>query len=184
MIDALGGDPHVFVRISTFDNSNTKTGNGTLIQQTFQGNELNETLQILNPRVIEYASLANEIEEMRLNYPGERHEAFRLNDRRRYSMYFQRCMTYKMVLAYDKEHNIRFDWVIMARLDAMWLAPIFPINFYANDRAWLTEQGFTPINDQFMMIPRQYSDYMFDLETKVQEGVYCIGGVRISYILH
>jgi hypothetical protein len=35
-------------------------------------------------------------------------------------------------------------------------------------------------NDQFMLIPRQFSDYLFDLNTKVDRNVYCLGGPDVE----
>ncbi len=140
LLDALHHESYVFVRVSTVDNDNVHTAEGVYIPTVLKENELNETLKILNPRVVEYISLKDETSDMQSNYPGERHTVFRIHDRRRYSMYYHRCMTYKMVTAYEKEHRIKFDWVIMARLDTMWLEPLLPISFYRNDRVWLTEQ--------------------------------------------
>lgn len=153
LIDALGGgwcyhsfniyflDPHVFVRISSEDNANTKTGKGVKWNPNYNNNEINETLKILNPKVVQYFSFDNQIEEMKTNYPGWNHTVFRENDQRRffhishisnnknkrYSMFFHRCMAYKLALRYEQQHGIRFDWVVLVRLDAAWLEPVLPI---------------------------------------------------------
>ena len=96
-------------------------------------------------------------------------------------MYYHRCMAYKAVLKYEQEHNMKFDWVVLVRLDAQWLDPVLPIESYASDRVWLTETGYVLLNDQFMLIPRQFSDYLYDLDTKVeQKGVYCLGGPDVE----
>ena len=42
-----------------------------------------------------------------------------------------------------------------------------PVTSFSSDRLWVTETGFVLFNDQFMLIPRQFSDYMYDLDTKV-----------------
>lgn len=182
-IDAFGGDPYVFVRISTEDNLNTKTGTGKIWTPKYQQNDIEEALKILHPRKVQYFSLQNQIEEMKRYYPGEAHEVFRNNDLRRYSMFFQRCMGYKLVQAYEREHHMTFDWVVLIRLDAGWSGPVLPIESYSKDRVWLTETGYVAYNDQFMLIPRQYSDYLFDLNTKVDRRVYCLGGpdVEVSW---
>eukprot|EP01034_Spumella_vulgaris_P025288 gene25288-31726_t len=49
---------------------------------------------------------------------------------------------------------MKFDWVVLARLDAQWLDPLPHISSYNNDRVWLTETGYQMLNDQFMLIPR------------------------------
>ena len=130
LIDALGGDPYVFVRISTEDNANTKTGKGVLWSPSYGGNEINETLKILNPKVVQYFSFNSQIDEMKSNYPGWNHTVFRVNDQRRYSMFYHRCMAYKLATRYEIDHGIRFDWVVLVRLDAAWLEPVLPIEVY------------------------------------------------------
>jgi hypothetical protein len=180
LIDAFGGDPYAFVRIAIDDNKNIKTGHGTMWTPTYKDNEINETLKILNPRVVQYFSFSNQLEEMELNYPGLEHAVYRQNDRRRYSMFFHRCMAYKLMLQYEKENDIRFDWVVLVRLDALWLEPVLPISVFNEDRVWITETGFDLFNDQFMLIPRQFSDYLYDLNTKVTKDVYCLGGPDVE----
>jgi hypothetical protein len=179
-LDAFGGEPYTFVRISTEDNQNVRTGTGKVFSPKYNEQEINETLKLLNPRVVEYFTLAHEEEDMKKHYPGTAHRVFRENDRRRYSMFFHRCMGYKLVLNYERAKNIKFDWVVLIRLDTAWSGPVHPIDEYSNDRVWLTETGFVPFNDQFMLIPRAYSDYLFDLNTKVQKKVYCIGGPDVE----
>jgi len=179
-IDALGGEAYTFIRVSTEDNRNTKTGKGVVWTPKYTEDNILETLKILNPRKLEYFSLSTQEEEMKKNFPSEIHTVFRENDLRRYSMYYHRCMGYRLAMDYEQEHHIRFDWVALIRLDAAWLEPIFPIEYYANDRVWLTETGYVAFNDQFMLIPRQYSDYIYDLNTKVNESVYCLGGPDVE----
>ena len=50
--------------------------------------------------------------------------------------------------------------------DAAWLEPVMPVTSFASDRVWVTETGYVLFNDQFMLIPRQFSDYLYDLNTK------------------
>lgn len=95
-------------------------------------------------------------------------------------MFYHRCMAFQMVLDYEKENNMRFDWVALTRLDAAWLEPIVPIEMFSKDRVWLTETGYVPFNDQFMLIPRQYADYLYNLDTKVDPAVYCLGGPDVE----
>jgi hypothetical protein len=180
LIDALGGEAYTFIRTSTEDNANVKTGKGAIWKPKYDDGKLNSTLQILNPRKIEYFQLSTQLEEMRKLFPSMAHRVFQENDQRRYSMFFHRCMAYRMVLEYEKNHNIRFDWVALTRLDAAWLEPVLPIELFTNDRVWLTETGYVPFNDQFMLIPRQYADYLYDLDTKVDPFVYCLGGPDVE----
>lgn len=180
VIDAFGGEPYVFVRISEEDNQNVKTGNGIVWKPKYGNVEVNETLKILNPRKVQYFSLSTQQEEMKKHFPQMIHRVFRENDQRRYSMFYHRCMGYRLALEYEREHGIRFDWVALIRLDAAWLDPVLPIQYYANDRVWLTETGYVAFNDQFMLIPRQFSDYLYDLNTKVTKEVYCLGGPDVE----
>jgi len=98
LIDALGEDPYVFVRVSLEDNKNVKTGDGIIHAPKYDYKAINESLKVLNPVVIEYYKLSTQIEEMQRYYPGEAHKVFRENDNRRYSMFFQRCRAYRLRL--------------------------------------------------------------------------------------
>ena len=175
LIDALGGDSSSFVRLSVEDNINTKTGKGKLSKPSYKQNEVEETLKVLSPKKIEYFSFATQEDEMQRSYQGDLHTLYRENDLRRYSMFYHRSMSYKLMLAYEQEHNVTFDWVVLTRLDAAWLEPVLHITAYNSDRVWLTETGIDLFNDQFMLIPRRYSDHIYDLNTKVEKGVYCLG---------
>ena len=180
LIDALGGESFVFVRISEEDNKNIHTGVGERFIPTYEVGEVEKTLRVLNPKVVQRFSFSSQEEEMIARFPSVVHKLYRENDRRRYSMFFHRSMAYEMAMKYETVHNIRFDWVTLIRLDAAWLEPVLPIQMYQNDRVWLTETGFTPFNDQFMLIPRQFSDQLFDLDTKMQRNVYCLGGPDVE----
>ena len=180
VIDAFGGEAYTFIRVSEEDNDNVRTGKGVIYTPQYEAAEVEEALKILNPRKIVHFNLSTQLEEMRKYHSGIRHRVFQENDLRRYSMYFHRSMGYRMAREYEAEHGIRFDWVALIRLDAAWLEPVAPIQYYANDRVWLTETGYTAFNDQFMLIPRQYSDYIYNLDTKVQKGVYCLGGPDVE----
>jgi len=139
LIDALGGDPYVFIRLSYEDNKNVKTGDGIIMKPGYNELEINEALRLLNPVVVESYLLSTQIEEMKRHHPQPIHTVFRENDNRRYSMFYHRCRAYKLMLKYEVEHNIKFDWVMLVRLDAAWISSLLPIEAYANDRVWMTE---------------------------------------------
>ena len=67
-------------------------------------------------QVVEYFSFKDQLQEMQRNYPSWNHTVFRVNDQRRYSMFYHRCMSYRLMLRYEKEHNTSFDWVVLVRL--------------------------------------------------------------------
>ena len=180
LIDALGGDPHVFVRMSMEDNVNVKTGLGVLKNLDYDENDVNNLLKVLNPKKVEFFSFSNQSIDMQRLHPETIHTVFRENDLRRYSMFFHRCQAYKLALEYEQENDMKFDWVVLVRVDAAWLEPILPIDAYQNDRVWVTETGYEVFNDQFMLIPRQFSDYLYDFNTKVNKNVYCLGGPDVE----
>lgn len=180
LIDALGGDPHVFVRLSLEDNVNVKTGLGVLKNLDYDQQEVMSVLKVLDPKRVDFFSFSNQSQEMQALYPEPIHRVFRENDLRRYSMFFHRCMAYRMVTDYEHANNMKFDWVVLVRLDAAWLEPVLPIGAYYSDRVWVTETGYDVFNDQFMLIPRQFSDYLYDLNTKVHKDVYCLGGPDVE----
>jgi hypothetical protein len=182
-IDAFGGDPTVFVRISLEDNANTRTGDGKIFKPKYANDpktDIEETLKILNPSIIEWFTLENQESEMKKHFPSFDHQIFRTFDQRRYSMFYHRSMGYRLVLKYESEHNMKFDWVVLIRLDTGWTGPVYPITSYTPDRVWLTETGYVAYNDQFMLVPRRFSDYMFDLNTKITKDVYCLGGPDVE----
>eukprot|EP01034_Spumella_vulgaris_P024125 gene24125-30435_t len=47
-----------------------------------------------------------------------------------------------MATKYEIQHNIKFDWVVLVRLDAAWVEPVMPIETFSTDRVWATETGF------------------------------------------
>ncbi len=153
------------------DNVNVKTGLGVLKTLDYGESDVNSLLKLLNPKKVEFFSFSKQIEDMQRLHPEDIHTAFRENDLRRYSMFFHRCQAYKLALEYEKENNMRFDWVVLVRVDAAWLEPILPIDAYMNDRVWVTETGYDVFNDQFMLIPRQFSDYLYHCNTKVNKNV-------------
>jgi hypothetical protein len=180
LIDALGGNPHVFIRLSLEDNVNVKTGHGVLEKLDYGEVDVMRIVSILNPRKVDFFSFSNQTIDMERDFPSPIHTVFRENDQRRYSMFYHRCKAYQMVLEYEQQHRMKFDWVVLVRLDAAWVEPILPIQAYDSDRVWITETGYELFNDQFMLIPRQFSDYLYDLDTKVRQGVYCLGGPDVE----
>ena len=79
--------------MSTEDNLNTKTGTGKLWAPTYNDQELNETLKVLNPTEVEYFTLSEQLIEMRRHFPSIDHEVFRMNDRRRLESLFKSLLS-------------------------------------------------------------------------------------------
>ena len=65
-------------------------------------------------------------------FPSLRHRIFTLLDSRRYSMYFNRYKAFMQVPAYEHQHGIQFNWVVHARLDAVWTEPVLPVHFWSS----------------------------------------------------
>ena len=65
LIDALGGDPYTFIRLSAEDNTNTHSGKGVLWKPSYKPNEVEETLKILAPKTVQYFTFADQEEEMK-----------------------------------------------------------------------------------------------------------------------
>lgn len=127
LIDSLKGNPYVFIRMSKEDNLNTKTGDGKIEKIQYNESEIISSLHLLNPVEIEYYSLSDELLEMEQKYENTDHKVIRKWDRRRYSMYYHRSQSYQMLLRYERKYRMKFDWVVLVRLDAAWLDPVYPI---------------------------------------------------------
>ena len=57
-------------------------------------------------------------------------------------------------------NNMRYDWVVRARPDLAWAAPITSINAFQNDRVYLPGH-FWPIGDMFALVPRHLARIYF-----------------------
>eukprot|EP00966_Prymnesium_polylepis_P240866 5570493-Prymnesium_polylepis.1 len=79
-------------------------------------------------------------------------------------------MGYQMLAAYEAEKRLRFDWVMKARLDAMWLRAVAPWCSYDRTAVYT---AFPAPADWFIMTPREVATPTF-------RGVYedyrrCVG---------
>ena len=102
--------------------------------------------------------------EMVSHFNNLRHKIFRELDPRRYSMYFHRWASYRMVADYEAAQGVRFDWVVMARMDMLWGSPIQHISYWASDKIWMMSQWQLAIPDGFALIPRQFVEAYFSME--------------------
>ena len=84
------------------------------------------------PLVVSWADVGGESEKRAIasEFPSFRHRFFSQFDARRYSMYYNRYKSYEQVLTYENEHGMQFNWVIHARLDAIWGESILPIPYW------------------------------------------------------
>lgn len=67
--------------------------------------------------VLEWTNVgsAEEKEAIKKEFPSKRHTILSTLDRRRYSMYFNRYKAYQMAVAFERENEMKFDWVVHAR---------------------------------------------------------------------
>lgn len=57
-------------------------------------------------------------------------------------------------------NHARYDWIIRARPDLAWIAPLASINLFQNDRVYLPGH-FWPIGDMFALVPRHLARIFF-----------------------
>jgi hypothetical protein len=57
-------------------------------------------------------------------------------DARRYSMYFNRWAAYQMAMEEEKDKGFVYDWVVHARLDMGWGAPVQPHSVWSKEKIW------------------------------------------------
>lgn len=50
---------------------------------------------------------------------------------------------------------------MLIRLDAAWLEPVLPVRYYNPNSLWITETGYVPYNDQFILTPCEYARYIY-----------------------
>ena len=84
------------------------------------------------PLIVSWTEVGSESEKesMSKDFPSFRHRFFNQFDARRYSMYYNRYKSYQQIIEYERRNNMRFDWVVHARLDAIWGEAILPITYW------------------------------------------------------
>lgn len=132
----------------------------------------------------------NEHEAMHKEFPSVEHRVFSRLDARRYSMYYNRYKSYQQVEAYEREvleDGERFDWVIHARMDALWGEPIQPVDYWTSlskpytpeAMMWVADTWWCEVPDTFALLPRDLATNFFSLESLVATGVMCLGGPNV-----
>ena len=114
LLDALDARVDVFVRTTTQDNVHGPNmgAEGVFVNQSGSTVEfLQRALSHISPTQVVYFNLTDDHTHMLREFGDENdHEVFRSFDPRRYSMYFHRCLVYRMATAYAKEHGFEYDW--------------------------------------------------------------------------
>ena len=102
---------------------------------------------------------------------------YRNLDPRRYSMYFNRFMAFKMAMMYESNHAFNFDWIVHVRPDMMWGAPIQDVSHWTPDKIWFPSHWASDVPDTFALIPRHRADLYYSLEDLyANRNVGCLGG--------
>ena len=99
------------------------------------------TIKILDPKGVEWVSSNMMSKEMKYENRSSYLKLLRRLDRRKYSTFYHQSKGYQMVTNYEKEHKLKFDWVVAADLNSAWVRPVMPISMYRSDRVWLPERG-------------------------------------------
>lgn len=102
-------------------------------------------------------------------------------DSRRFSMYFHRWSAYKMMLKEESERGLKYDWVVHARLDMAWGAPVQRVSLWPSNKIYVPDCWFSDVPDTFALIPRNYSDPYFSLDALYEiRSVPCLGGPNFN----
>ena len=127
---------------------------------------------------VEWVDIGSSVEraQMASEFPSFRHKIYRLLDPRRYSMYFNRYRSYKMMLERERSLLQHYRWVVHVRLDAAFGEPLRPYYFWPYSKVWVPDSWWCPVPDTFALIPRGRADDFFSIDNLVSPGVMCLGG--------
>lgn len=77
------------------------------------------------------------------------------------ALFGRMAQAFKLVEDRERETHITYSWVVRARFDAGWYAPMgVAATDLAQDRIYVPIQTWNGINDQFALVPRQFAlDY-------------------------
>jgi len=186
----------VFVRVSLSDN--THGGLDSLGKLSHGDTNMKPTVKYailrLNPQInsthsftdIDWTDIGSQKEKNEMltsKYNTTRHKIFRVLDPRRYSMYFNRWSVYKMALDRENELGKKYDWIVHARLDAMWGEPIRPFYDWSKDNVYCPDTWWSDVPDTFALLPRKWSDGFFDLDSLVAPRAMCLGGPNFDPLI-
>ena len=177
----------VFIRLSTSDNSHVGQGmnaKGKSIPTTdsLRNHALGVSARFgsdpsfrLFFELVDIGSPADVAAMDGMTNHNPKQHIYRTFDPRRYSMYFNRHMAYEMAMKAERLSGINYTWVVHARLDMGWGAPIAPFNRWSR-QVWVPDSWPYDVPDTFALLPRKYSDHFFSLDAMFQKGVFCLGG--------
>jgi hypothetical protein len=176
-------EPHVFARLSFMDNVHEGvrySSVGITLPRTdkeeFIIDKVRKLAERVTIQVVDIGSKEENDEMVALGRNRSLHQIYRELDPRRYSMYFHRWSSYQMVIQAEKDGGFLFEWVVHARMDFFFGAPVKPYNLYSKIM-WAVDQWSYNVPDVFALLPRRFSDVWYSIEEMYAENrVPCLGG--------
>jgi hypothetical protein len=116
---------------------------------------------------------------------SRQHKIFRQFDPRRYDMYLNRWAVYQMMEENERRYGYRYDYVIHARLDAAWFAPVPSFgDWYPSeedkDRVIIHDRWAEFVSDTFAILPRKLAKDYYSMDVLVTSGIMCLGGPNFN----
>lgn len=180
----------VFVRLSIADNTHDGAGKNSTGKAIEGGEEkLNEALQYLDhlshdsidgKLVYEVVNIGSPEEALQMDSitnKSVKQKIYRDLDPRRYSMYFNRWAAYQLAMQEEIKSNKKYTWVVHARLDMAWGAPVKPYNMWSAQKVWVPDCWYADVPDTFALLPRHFSEFFYTLDGQYEPPeVMCLGG--------
>merc|ERR1719320_325681 len=87
-------------------------------------------------------------------------------------------MNYNNMIEFELDNSWKFDLVMHLRFDMMWGAPLnHAADFFVQkQKVFVHSMYFKNVPDTWAIIPRQFTDAYFDIESFISPGVMCLGG--------
>ena len=187
---------HIFFRVSITDNTHVSAEN-TVVTDA-RGRQIPMTdaklmatrnaLKFFGDKasidIVEIGSTQEQAGMLNFSHNNVLHKVYSTLDTRRYSMYLNRYYAYQMALKFETEHlfkgheaDNKFDWIVHARLDFFWAAPVRAAHLWSPQRIWFPDNWATDVPDTFAIIPRHLADTFYSLDAMyVRTDVACLGG--------
>lgn len=192
LLDAFCPPPYcmydVFARASINDNTHVgaeANGRLSLGDENLKSNIVNALEDLRPPKdsggqlfLQLYGIGSTEENEFMIKFGGSdfRQKMYRELDPRRYSMYFGRWAAYDMAMQQEKTSGLNYTWIVHARFDAAWGAPISPVHEWNQKYIYGPDTWWADIPDTFALLPRNLSEKYYSMHSLVKHRVMCLGG--------
>jgi hypothetical protein len=116
---------------------------------------------------------------------SRQHKIFRQFDPRRYNMYLNRWGVYRMMEEGERKLGYQYDYVIHARPDAAWFAPVPSFEHWFpherdRDRVIIHDRWAEFVSDTFAVLPRHLAEDYYSMDVLVTSGIMCLGGPNFN----